>query len=239
MTYNMPNQPTLRIGGPVPPVLRTFMIFCGAGYFLQMLWPQLTVIFGLTPALFWKGFVFQLLTFHFLHGGLWHLLFNLLALWMFAGELELLWGRAKFIVYLVVTGIGAGLCQVVFNPGLDIPVVGASGIIYGILLAFGMTYPNRLIYLYFLLPLKVKWFVIFLGLIELASSVSSTAQISGVAHLAHLGGMAFGFLFLRYDRLFMQLRDAYYRRKLKKLRKAQKDKIYIVRGDDDDKPYVH
>ncbi len=231
-------RPQLRIGGPVPPVLKSFLIACGMGFLLQLLWPQLTVYLGLTPAAFWRGAVFQLVTFHFLHGNMWHIILNLFVLWMFAGELEILWGRKKFIVYLVVVGLGAGLCQVLFTPDLKVPVIGASGIVYGILMAYGMTYPNRMVYLYFLFPVKVKWFVIALGVIELASSISGRAEMSGVAHLAHLGGMVFGFIFLRYDRIFLRLRDKYYRRKLDKIKKENRH-LYVVRGDDDDKPYYH
>ena len=228
----------MRLGGPTPPVLKVFMILCGAGFLAQMLWPQLTAILGLTPVLFWRGAVYQLVTFHFLHAGVWHILMNLFIFWMFGGELELLWGRRKFIIYLVITGLGAGLCQVLFNPSLDVPVIGASGVVYGLLMAYGLIYPNRMVYLYFLLPVRVKWFVIGLGVLELVSSISAYSQISGVAHLAHLGGMVFGFLFLRYDRMYMQLRDRYYRRKLEKRRRRNKQ-MYVVRGDDDDKPIYH
>ncbi len=231
-------RPQLRIGGPVPPMLKILMIACAVGFVVQQLWPQLTVLLGLTPVLFWRGWVFQLLTFHFLHANLWHLLLNLFVLWMFGGELELLWGRRKFLVYLIITALGAGLCQVLFNPTLAVPVIGVSGIVYGLLMAYGITYPNRMVYLYFLLPIKVKWFVIGLGLLELLSSISSSANVSGIAHLAHLGGMVFGFIFLRYDQLFMQWRDRYYRRKLEKRRRDAKH-LYVVRGDDDDKPVYH
>ena len=79
-------RPQLRIGGPVPPVLKSFLIACGMGFLLQLLWPQLTVYLGLTPAAFWRGAVFQLVTFHFLHGNMWHIILNLFVLWMFAGN---------------------------------------------------------------------------------------------------------------------------------------------------------
>lgn len=234
----MGGQPQMRIGGPVPIVLKIFMISCAVGYILQNLWPDLYILLGLTPAMFWRGAFFQLFTFHFMHGGFWHLGLNLLVMWMFAGELELLWGRRKFIVYLVITGLGAGICQVIFTPTMSVPVIGASGVVYGILMAYGITYPNRMVYIYFLFPVRVKWFVLTIGLIELMSSLSGRADISGVAHLAHLGGMVFGFIFLRYDRLFLRLRNKYYRKKLAKKRKDRKD-IYVVRGDDDDQQYYH
>jgi len=232
-------RPRMSIGGPFSNVVKVFMIACGVMYVLQILFPALTKYFGLTPLSFWHGAFFQIFTFHFLHGGLLHLLFNMLVFWMFGSELERLWGAKRFIVYMVVTGLGAGLCQVVFTPSLPIPVIGASGIVYGILLAYGVTYPNRMVYIYFLFPVKVKYLVIFMGVIELVSSISVQSQYSGVAHLAHLGGMVFGLGFLFYRRLYYRLRDVYYRRKLDKLKKERSKRIYVVRGDDDDKPFYH
>lgn len=236
-------QPQFRFGGPITPVLRAFMIICGAGFILQIFWrgwggsPGLEEIFGLYAPYFWRGAVYQLLTFHFFHGSLTHLGFNLLALWMFAGELEQLWGRKKFILYLAITGVGAGLCQLMFAPFLPVPVIGASGIVYGILMAFGILFPRRTVLLFFVIPMQVKWLVIGMGVIELTMAFDPASQ-SGIAHFAHLGGMLFGYLFLRWDRVFLRLRNVYYRRKLEKQR-GKKRNLYVVRGDDDEPPYVH
>jgi membrane associated rhomboid family serine protease len=223
-------------------VLKAFMIACAAGFVLQFLWRGWSQdvapeqILGLYAPLFWRGAFFQLLTFHFLHGSPWHLAFNLLTLWMFAGELEVLWGRRKFLVYLIVTGVGAGVCQLLAMPFLEVPVIGASGIVYGILLAFGLTYPNRVVLFFFVIPMRIKWLVIVMGVIEFSMAFDPSGR-SNIAHFAHLGGMLFGYLFLRWDGLFLRLRNAYYRRKLQ-LRRSKRN-MYVVRGDDDDKPYLH
>jgi len=131
---------------------------------------------------------------------------------MFGGELESYWGSGKFLRYFLFCGIGAGICTVVFSPHQFIPVVGASGAIYGILLAFGWLFPNRLIYVYFLVPIPAKYFVIIFGLIELYASMQGTG--GGVAHLTHLGGLIFGILYMAYPILRQKVRREYYKRKM-------------------------
>ncbi len=141
----------------------------------------------------------QLFTYLFMHGGFWHLFLNMLALWMFGMELENIWGSKKFLMYYLMCGVGAGLATILLTPlfsGLNLPTVGASGSVYGILVAFGMLFPNREIYLYFLLPIKAKYFVIIYMAIELFSVGSNT----GVAHLAHLGGALVGFVYILITR---------------------------------------
>lgn len=156
----------------------------------------------------------QYLTYMFMHGNFSHLFFNMFALWMFGYALENLWGSKRFLAYYLITGIGAGLIQTgvlaielqhmaaQYPPQAiaqyvnTIVTIGASGAVYGILLAFGMCFPNVPIYLYFFIPIKAKWFVIIYGLIELFAGIGGTAD--GVAHFAHLGGMIFGFFLIRY-----------------------------------------
>ena len=232
-------RPQIQIGGPLTPIVKGFLIANGVVFLLTSLLSQqyraeFFQMFGLVPELFWSQFrVWQLVTFNFLHAGFMHILFNMFAFWMFGGDLERLYGRKRFLIFLAITGVGAGLTFAVFNPNALIPVVGASGIVYGILLAYGLTYPNRKLYVYFLFPIKVKYFVMILGGLELLLTVQSSN--SGVAHLAHLGGMVFGFLYLRYDRLYMKLREKYYRRKLDKLKKRY---TVIVNKDDDDNDHI-
>ncbi|GIV57330.1 MAG: rhomboid family intramembrane serine protease [Rhodothermaceae bacterium] len=144
---------------------------------------------------FWP---WQLITYSFLHGGFGHLFFNMFALWMFGVQIENTWGSRRFFIFYFVCVIGAALCQMVVSWGDPVPIVGASGGVFGILLAFGMMFPNQPIYLYFLFPIKAKWFVIGYGLIELWAGVTGTQ--TGVAHFAHLGGMLFGFLLIQYWR---------------------------------------
>ena len=166
--------------------------------------------------------IYQLVTYMFMHGNFGHLFFNMFALWMFGNTLENIWGSKRFLLFYMVCGIGAGLCQelvqyiqytttladyaTVNTGGQIIPMstylnmmttVGASGAIYGLLLAFGMMFPDSRIYLYFFIPIKAKWFVIGYAVIELLLGFGGT---DNVAHFAHLGGMLFGLLLILYWR---------------------------------------
>jgi len=200
-------------GYGLTPVVKNLMIIMGAVFLLQMLVRgAIEFYFGLVPFLVWKKFfVWQLLTYIFLHAGVSHILFNLLALWMFGGELESYFGSKKFLFYFLFCGIGAGICTVVLTPNSIIPVIGASGGIYGLLLAFGWLFPDRQIYIYFLLPVRAKYFVIIFGLIELFSSIEGTG--GGVAHLTHLGGLLFGLFYMAYPTIRQKIRRNYYKRK--------------------------
>ena len=164
---------------------------------------------------------FQLVTYMFMHGNFAHLFFNMFALWMFGNTLENIWGPNRFLMFYFICGIGAGLTQelvqyiqyVTTLQGYEnvriaanqiIPMseylnllttVGASGAVYGILLAFGMMFPNSTLYIYFAIPIKAKWFVLIYGVIELFSGFTS---VDNVAHFAHLGGMLFGLILILY-----------------------------------------
>ena len=173
--------------------------------------------------------VYQFITYQFLHGGFTHLFFNMFALWMFGCVIENVWGPKKFIFYYIFCGVGAGLCQEMvqfisfaadgltsLDPAQVLNVngqrlmtvdqimnlsstIGASGAVYGILLAFGMTFPNERIFIFPLpIPIKAKWFVAIYAIIEFVSAMSSVGD--GVAHMAHIGGMLFGFLLILYWR---------------------------------------
>ena len=162
---------------------------------------------------------YQLITYMFMHGNFEHLFFNMFALWMFGNTLENIWGSKRFLWFYMLCGVGAGLCQEVvqyiqyattlaqydsvnLGGGQVISManylnmlntVGASGAIYGLLLAFGMMFPNSMIYLYFFVPIKAKWFVIGYAVIELVSGFIGGGN---VAHFAHLGGMLFGLILI-------------------------------------------
>lgn len=143
--------------------------------------------------------LYQFVSYQFLHGSFTHLFFNMFALWMFGCVIERVWGPRKFLIYYLACGIGAGLCQEVvqFLMGSYSLTIGASGAVYAILLAFGMTFPDERIFIFpFPVPIKAKWFVMIYAAIELFSAVHSAGD--GVAHMAHLGGMLFGFLLIRY-----------------------------------------
>ena len=145
---------------------------------------------------FWP---WQLFTYMFLHGGLGHLFFNMLALWMFGMELENTWGSKKFLVYYILCGVGAGITNslVAMMLGQTWPTVGASGAVFGVLIAFGMLFPDRPIYLYFLLPVRAKYFIAAYIAMELFYGVSGTSD--GIAHFAHLGGAAVGLVYMLVD----------------------------------------
>ena len=153
-------------------------------------------LFGMVPKNTWSQLmVWQPFTYLFFHGGIWHVLINMFVLWMFGSELETVWGKKEFLKYYFITGIGSGLVTIFFSLNSLIPVVGASGAVYGILLAYGLTFPNRYVYLYFLIPVKVKFFVIVIGVIAFFSSIG--AGSSGVSHLTHLSGMLIGLGYLK------------------------------------------
>lgn len=181
----------------------------------------------------------QLVTYIFMHGGYQHILFNMFALWMFGSAIENYWGGKRFLIYYMVTGLGAGLIHLgvqefqlisvasqmteemmtlvktegmsvlemgknysdpvlgKYNGIVNVPTVGASGAVFGLLLAFGMMFPNSQIYLYFLFPIKAKYFVIGYGLLELFSGISNRPG-DNVAHFAHLGGMIFGYILIKF-----------------------------------------
>lgn len=140
--------------------------------------------------------VWQLVSYMFLHAGFGHIFFNLFALWMFGQAIENFWGTHRFTIYYFLTGIGAALLHMLIGGG-GAPTLGASGAVYGILLAFGMMFPNRPIMLLFPpIPIKAKYFVAIFGVIELVSGLSRAN--SGVAHFAHLGGMLVGFILIKY-----------------------------------------
>ena len=140
--------------------------------------------------------VWQLVSYMFLHGSIGHIFFNLFALWIFGQGIENFWGTKRFTIYYFLTGIGAALIHM-FIGGGGAPTVGASGAVYGILLAFGMMFPDRYIYLLIPpMPIKAKYFVAIFGAIELFSGIMRTQ--SGIAHFAHLGGMIVGFILIKY-----------------------------------------
>jgi membrane associated rhomboid family serine protease len=193
-----------------PPVLKTLLMLNG-GIFILQLFAGLLTIQGISlESLLMKWFAlwspasgnvwpWQLLTYQFMHGGFLHLFFNMLLLWMFGAELEDLWGSRRFATFYLLCGIGAGLVQlgVGMLMGGAYPTIGASGSIYGILLAFGLTFPDRTIIMFpFLFPIPARIYVFILAGIALISGLFGSSD--GVAHFAHLGGALWGFLLLKF-----------------------------------------
>ncbi|MFH1283436.1 MAG: rhomboid family intramembrane serine protease [bacterium] len=153
-------------------------------------------IFGLVPSKVINDlWIWQIVSYMFLHGGFVHLLFNMFCLWMFGRNIEAQWGSAEFIKFYFITGIGAALFTIATSYNSTIPSIGASGSVYGLLVAFAMMYPNAVIYLYFLFPVKAKYLIIIFAAVEFLASFSHN---TGIANFAHLGGMLTGFLYLRY-----------------------------------------
>ena len=144
--------------------------------------------------------IWQLITYQFLHGSFSHILFNMFALWMFGVEIENLWGSKTFLIFYLSCGVIAGIFHLLLSPLLGLGAaytIGASGAIYGVLIAFAMLFPDRLIYIYFLIPVKAKYLIGFMIIIEFLAVDSAG---SNVAHLAHLGGALAGFLYVLYRR---------------------------------------
>lgn len=230
-------------GGGVPPVVKALLIANIGTFTFQLLagalaQTRLESIFGLIPFnVTHHFFLWQLGTYLFLHGGIFHLALNMIALWMFGGELEEYWGSERFTRFYFITGIGAGVCSVLASWNSYVPIIGASGAIYGLLAAYGILFPDRQILLYFIVPIKAKWFVLILGLITFWSSLSMSQN--GIAHTAHLGGMLFGWLYLRNWGAFRGFRLPSFRAWRERRRQAklrEKFKVYYrdTRGDGED-----
>ena len=185
---------------PLPPITQALLLINVAVFCIDIfLGPWFTQLMALWPIGSGLFLPWQVATYSFLHGGFGHLFFNMIGLWMFGAELERLWGQKRFIQFYAASVLAAGLSQLLLSAliGSVAPTIGASGGIFGLLLAFGMMFPNRQIMLLIPpIPMKAKVFVAVYGAIELLLGVWSPA--GGVAHFAHLGGMLGGFLMIRY-----------------------------------------
>ena len=208
--------------------------------------PALTLEYwlGLNPGLVKFGAVWQLVTYMFVHGGVLHLLFNMLALWMFGTELERRWGSRGFLKFYFVTGVGAGVLTILFSllpfdfaaQLYNIPIIGASGAIYGLLLAYALYFPDRPIYMYFVFPIPAKYFVIIMGALAFYSSV---AEQSGIANATHLGGLLVAYLYLKGGRVdpLAEIKYRYTRWKIMRMR--SKFDVYSGGRSDDWNRRVH
>jgi membrane associated rhomboid family serine protease len=229
MRGNVPSPVVFSLGpGRLTPAVRVLIAANVIGYLLTLVVPSLAFRLGLVPALvFERWWVWQPVTYMFEHGGMFHLLFNMLALWMFGVELERLWGTRLFARYYFITGIGAAATTMLasllpfsFADAIYGSVtVGASGAIYGLLLAYAMTYPNRPIYIYLVFPIPAKIFVLIIGAISFLSSMTDTG--GGVAHATHLGGLVVGYLYLagRGGQMGSTIRSQLLRWRMARLRK--------------------
>lgn len=185
--------------GSMPPVIKALLALNVGMYFIQFMGYPLIGMLGLIPDRvaqwplpeFWR-----LVTYLFLHGGLWHLVFNMFALWMFGMPVESQWGGREFVKYYFLCGLGAALTSIAITPHSPIPIIGASGPVYGLLVAFAMLYPDAVVYLYFLIPVKAAHMAILFGALEFFMGASHATP--GVARFAHFGGMVTGYVYIRW-----------------------------------------
>ena len=196
--------------GPLTPAIKILIGVNVVAFVASLLVPAITLRLGLRPAdVFGQLQIWQPITYMFLHAGIFHILFNMLALWMFGVELERMWGTRFFTRFYFISGIGAAATTLLLSlvPGsfgsqlYYSLTIGASGAIYGVLLAYGMYFPNRPIYMYLLFPIPAKYFVMIMGAISLLSSMGGPG--GGIAHTTHLGGLLVAYLYLKGTRIHL------------------------------------
>jgi len=219
--------------GPLTPAIKILIGVNVAAFLATFFYAPITLYLGLRPAdVFGELRIWQPLTYMFLHGGIFHILFNMLVLWMFGTELERMWGSRFFTKYYFLTGLGAAATTILLGlfPGAlgnqlyYSLTIGASGAIYGVLLAYALYFPNRPILMFLLFPIPAKYFVMIIGAISLLSSMSATG--GGVAHTAHLGGLITGYLYLKGIRLHLMSELQYRFLKWRMNRMRRKFDIY-------------
>jgi membrane associated rhomboid family serine protease len=225
--YSSPVASSFSFGpGPISPALKALIAANVLVFIATAFKPTLVVWLGLLPFDVVEHLsAWRLVTYMFVHGGVFHIVFNMIALWMFGAELERTWGTRYFLKFYFVTGIGAGALTVVFSLlPLEIShslygsnVIGASGAIYGLLLAYAMYFPDRPIYMYFVFPIPAKIFVAIIGGIALLASLGE----SGIANATHLGGLLIAYLFLKSARMhpLSEIKYRYLKWKINRLRK--------------------
>jgi membrane associated rhomboid family serine protease len=251
MRYNRYRPAGYSTSGYFPPGVKWLLLINVGIFVLMFLAQQLggyrapLWLIGLSPEAVLRNFaVWQFVTYLFIHGGAMHLLVNMFTLWMFGRSLETDWGTRQFLKYYFLCGVGAGICDVTVNALLghwNVLTIGASGAIYGLLLAFGVLYPNQTVLFDFLFPIKAKYFVMIYGALALMGALGSAN--SGVSNVAHLGGMVFGYAYLklRFAHVPMpslgSLRRQYTQWKLQRAKK--KFQVYMRKHRSTKDPWVH
>ena len=189
----------ISLGGSWSPAVRALIISNLVIYVLSaIIHPVggfISTWFELSPSAVNHGQIWRLASYMFLHGGIFHVVFNMLMLWMFGSAIEFAWGTGAFLRYYFTCGIGAGIVHWLINIHSMVSLIGASGAIFGVLLAYGMMFPDTIIYLYFFFPVRAKYMVMILGGIEFLSLFTSLSD--GISHLAHVAGLFVGFIYLR------------------------------------------
>ncbi len=239
MRYGQGPSMGMRFGPGLTPTIKVLLAANVSVFLLQVMTgggsagnSSLIPLLGLVPIkAFAQLHIWQFVSYMFVHGSFGHIAMNMFMLWMFGSELERLWGQKAFLQYFAVTGIGAGLIYALVMPLLApgteyIPLVGASGAVYGVLTAVAVLFPDRKVLLYFLIPLKMRWLVVGYVVFEMMMMWSA----DGVGHLAHLGGVLFGYLYLNGGR---RMFDTF--RKQQRRKKAGA-KIRVVKDGEEAKP---
>ncbi len=224
--YASPSSITYGFGpGPITFGIKWIIITNVAMFVLTFLFPIIIYFLGLIPEdVVRRGWFWQLGTYLFLHGGAMHILFNMLGIWMFGVELERMWGTNFFLRYYFVTGVGGGLTMLLFSllpigaAAYSVPTIGASGALYGILMAYALYFPNRPVLFMLLFPIPAKILVMIYGGLALMSTYRPNL---GVADAAHLGGLVFGYLYLRGGRggLIADVKYRYLKWKMNRMRR--------------------
>jgi membrane associated rhomboid family serine protease len=230
-----------------PPAVKWLIISSTAVFLLQIMAAGTAIgaflnTLRLVPAAVVDFFaVWELATYMFLHGSFSHIIWNMLALWMFGAEIEREWGAKRFLQFYFFCGIGAGICVVIANylaQTPTTPTIGASGAIFGILLAYAMLYPNRTILWGFLIPIQVKWFVLIIGAISFISAIYGGN--SGVSEFAHLGGLLFAYIYMRTPKFRFNIagpiRQRYKEWRLQRAKK--KFQVYLKKQGSDRDPWL-
>jgi membrane associated rhomboid family serine protease len=213
------------------PAVKWLIIANAVMFVATLVYPPIIQYLGLSPELVVeRQWLWQLVTYLFLHGSAVHILLNMLGIWMFGVELERLWGTRQFVKYYAITGIGAGLTVMAVGLlPLDWAVqtyrgvtIGASGALYGLLVAFAFYYPDRPLLMFFLFPIPAKYFVMIVGAVALFSSLGDRG--GNVAHVTHLGGIVVGYVYLRGFKLgrfnlIAELKYRYLRWKINRMRR--------------------
>jgi membrane associated rhomboid family serine protease len=211
-----------------PPGLKWLLIVNVAIFVLDQvsrgwIWRNLGALLALYPEGAIRSlYIWQVFTYMFLHGGLMHLLFNMLTLWFFGTQLERDWGTRRFLKYYFYCGMAAGVCVLAVNAATGdwiTPTIGSSGAIFGILVGFGVLYPNQTVLMNFLFPIKAKYLVMIYAAIELLMTLGPN---TGVSTVAHLGGMAFGYVYLKGRLPKVKLPDWHAAYRQWKLQRAKK-----------------
>ena len=228
--------------GPLTPAVKALLIANIAAFVVTFFWPAAQIPFMLQPqAVLERGYVWQVVTYMFLHGGVGHIFFNMLLLWMVGVDLERMWRTKYFTKFYFACGLGAGVTQVLLGllPGsmgsqfYVTATIGASGALYGLLLAYALYFPSRTFLVFFVFPVPARAFVIILGAIALLMALGSSGSGGGVAHTAHLGGLATGYFYLKGKRLNLlsEIQYRYLKWRINRMRK--KFDVYSGgRGDD-------